>query len=80
MPTATLSDIAFKQFPLCGVASQGFTGISKPGDDVAYSIKATNTGAATVYLQNVQDTLLNAPGYLVHNGVVQSPVSPVKSE
>jgi uncharacterized repeat protein (TIGR01451 family) len=81
-PTATLSDFGFHSFPLCGAAAQGFTGISKPGDDVAYAIKATNTGIETLYLKSVIDTSAQSwggLGSLVVNGVAQSPVSPVKS-
>jgi hypothetical protein len=46
------------------------------GQSVTYPLTVTNTGAVTLYLQNVSDTLL---GNIVVNGVVQAPVGPVTS-
>jgi uncharacterized repeat protein (TIGR01451 family) len=82
-PTATLSDFVMGNLPLLSAKATPFTGLSTVGDPVTYHLRAQNTGASTLYLQNVTDSLLNVtgtpPGNLVVNGVVQAPVSPVTS-
>jgi uncharacterized repeat protein (TIGR01451 family) len=57
--TAQLKDFAFGAFPICGIAVEK-TGdeLSKVGDDVDYEITVTNTGKATLYKQEITDTLL----------------------
>jgi uncharacterized repeat protein (TIGR01451 family) len=72
-PTATLSDFVLGSFPLCGIAAPQFSSISKVGDSVTYPLTVINTGATTLFLQNVTDTLL---GTIVVNGVVQQPGAP----
>jgi uncharacterized repeat protein (TIGR01451 family) len=72
-PTATLSDFVLGNFPLCGIAAPQFTGVSKVGDSVTYPLTVTNTGAVTLFLQNVTDTLL---GTIVVAGGVQQPGAP----
>jgi uncharacterized repeat protein (TIGR01451 family) len=69
-PTATLSDFVIGNFPLCSIGATPFMGVSKVGDSVTYPLTVTNTGASTLFLQNVNDTLL---GNIVVNGVVQQP-------
>jgi uncharacterized repeat protein (TIGR01451 family) len=75
-PTATLSDFTLGSFPVCSIAATPFNGLSKfdtfthQGDLVTYPLTVTNTGAVTLYVQNVSDTLL---GNIVVNGVVQTP-------
>jgi hypothetical protein len=75
-PTATLSDFVIGNFPQAGesVAATPFVSLSAVGQSVTYPLTVTNTGAVTLYLQNVSDTLL---GNIVVNGVVQAPVAPV---
>src|SRR5262249_52415389 len=68
-PTATLSDFVIGNFPLCSLASPGFSGLSKVGDSVAYALKVTNTGAMPLYIQSVSDTLL---GNIVVNHTLQT--------
>jgi uncharacterized repeat protein (TIGR01451 family) len=72
-PTATLSDFVIGSFPLCSIGATPFNGLSKVGDSVTYPLTVTNTGATTLFLQNVNDTLL---GDIVVNGVVQQPGAP----
>jgi uncharacterized repeat protein (TIGR01451 family) len=75
-PTATLSDFTLGRFPVCTIAATPFNGLSKfdtythQGDVVTYPLTVTNTGAVTLYLQNVTDTVL---GNIAVNGVVQQP-------
>src|SRR5262249_58009007 len=75
-PTATLSDFVIGNFPQAneGLAAAPFVGLSAVGQSVTYPLTVTNTGAVTLYLQNVSDTLL---GNIVVDGVVQAPVAPV---
>jgi hypothetical protein len=77
-PTATLSDFVIGNFPQANesVAATSFASLSAIGQSVTYPLTVTNTGAVTLYLQNVSDTLL---GNIVVNGVVQAPVAPVTS-
>jgi uncharacterized repeat protein (TIGR01451 family) len=81
-PTATLSDFVIGSFPLCNLASPGFTGLSKfdtrtgQGDVVTYQLTVQNTGAMPLYIQSVTDTLL---GTIVSNHTLQAPTAPVTS-
>jgi uncharacterized repeat protein (TIGR01451 family) len=81
-PTATLSDFALGSFPLCSLATQPFSGLSKydtrtgQGDLVTYPLTVKNTGAMPLYIQSVSDTLL---GNIVVNHTLQAPVAPVTS-
>jgi hypothetical protein len=77
-PSATLSDFVIGDFPQPNesVAATPFVSLSAVGHSVTYPLTVTNTGAVTLYLQNVSDTLL---GNIVVNGVVHTPVAPVTS-
>src|SRR5262249_51674733 len=75
-PPPPLSGVVVGHVALCSIAAPQFTGVSKVGDPVTYPLTVQNTGATTLYLQNVTDTLL---GNIVLNGKVQAPVSPVTS-
>jgi len=56
---ARLKDFAFGNFELCSIAvtKTGDT-VSKVGDDVDYSITVENTGAITLYKDEISDSLL----------------------
>jgi uncharacterized repeat protein (TIGR01451 family) len=69
-PTATLSDFVIGSFPLCSLSATPFTGVSKVGDSVTYSLTVTNTGGSPLFIQSVNDTLL---GTIVVNHVLQQP-------
>lgn len=75
-PTATLSDFVVGSFELCSISAPGFTGLSKIGDGTKYALTVTNTGARSLYVQNISDTLL---GNIVVNGVVQGASGPITS-
>jgi uncharacterized repeat protein (TIGR01451 family) len=75
-PTATLSDFVIGSFQTRSLAAPPFTSLSKVGDSVKYPLTVQNTGASTLFIQNVTDTSL---GDIVLNGVVQAPVVPVTS-
>jgi uncharacterized repeat protein (TIGR01451 family) len=59
--TAQLKDFALGEFPICGinVTKTGDT-LGKIGDPVDYTITIENTGHATLYKRNINDTLLGA--------------------
>jgi uncharacterized repeat protein (TIGR01451 family) len=56
--TAQLKDFALGEFPVCGIdVVKESDGLSKPGDDVDYTITVENTGRATLYKQSITDSL-----------------------
>jgi hypothetical protein len=70
---AILKDFALGSLGVCSIAAEkSGPVVAKAGDPASYTVTITNTGIETLYLRNVNDTLVGA---LYADGVSQDPVT-----